>query len=103
MKIIDVGRDFSPLPFGRYRKDGRFSGEAFRDDLLIPALKEHGRIMVDLDGAKGLGSSFLHEAFVGLARLKKWNYEQFSQHILIRTKINPTAEYNIKRWIESGK
>lgn len=67
-KVIDIARDFSKTPGGRYRSDSHFSAEAFRDDVLEPALKEHGAVEVHLDGAMGFGSSFLEEAFGGLVR-----------------------------------
>ena len=34
---IDLARSFTPYPVGRTRSDGRYSGEAFRDDYLVPA------------------------------------------------------------------
>ena len=65
---INLAEDFSEFPAGRYKTDGPSSGEAFRDDLLVPALKTHDIVYVDLDGTLGLGSSFLEEAFGGLIR-----------------------------------
>lgn len=65
---ISVAQDFSPSPAGRYPEDGPFPGAVFRDKLLIPALKEHEKVIVDLDGTSGYGSSFLEEAFGGLVR-----------------------------------
>jgi len=35
-------------PFGRYRSDGEYSGEAFRDDILAPALRRHDHVTLDL-------------------------------------------------------
>ena len=68
-EIINIARQFAKYPAGRYAKDGPFSGEAFRDKLLFPALcKEDTRIVVQLDGTRGLASSFLEEAFGGLIR-----------------------------------
>lgn len=66
--VIDVAVDFTRFPAGRYREDGRFSGERFRDEFLIPALKKREPFIVKLDGTMGYGSSFLEEAFGGLAR-----------------------------------
>lgn len=65
---ISVASDFSPFPAGRYRADGPFPGEVFRDEKLIPALQVNDEVIVDLDGANGYGSSFLEEAFGGLVR-----------------------------------
>ena len=68
--VISVATQFSPTPAGRYRADGPFPGEKFREDLLVPALRAGpGSVTVDLDGTAGFGSSFLEEAFGGLVRL----------------------------------
>jgi hypothetical protein len=68
-RTISIAKDFSPTPAGRYRSDGPFPGESFRDDLLLPALsKTIGPVTVELDGTAGFGSSFLEEAFGGLVR-----------------------------------
>jgi len=68
-KLINVGQDFSRYPAGRYTNDGPYSGEAFRDRFLIPALSDiNQKLVIELDDARGLGSSFLEEAFGGLVR-----------------------------------
>ena len=67
---IDIAQDFSPKPFGRDHNDGRFSGERFRDEVLLKAFQESDEVIeVLLDGVtRGFGSSFLDEAFAGLLR-----------------------------------
>jgi hypothetical protein len=70
LKEIDIGRDFSETPAGRFPSDGEFNGEAFRKILLVPALKRGGVVRVILDNTEGYGSSFLEEAFGGLIRLE---------------------------------
>lgn len=68
-RMISIANDFSKSPAGRYRHEGPNSGEKFRDDILVPALKDHaGTIIIDMDGVVGYGSSFLEEAFGGLIR-----------------------------------
>lgn len=66
--MIDIAASFTRFPGGRYRSDGNFSGERFRDELLVPALRAHERVVVRLDGTVGYGSSFLEEAFGGIVR-----------------------------------
>ncbi|WP_374538535.1 STAS-like domain-containing protein [Chitinimonas taiwanensis] len=66
---INVAREFSRRPVGRYATDGTESGEVFRSKFLVPALEKAQTIVIDLDGTRGYGSSFLEEAFGGLARL----------------------------------
>ena len=68
MKVIKIA-DFAKFPGPRYKDLGKYSGEEFRDDLLIPAISEkNSNLIVDLDGVFGYGSSFLEEAFGGLVR-----------------------------------
>jgi len=66
--VVNVARDFSKYPAGRYLEDGPASGQAFRDKFLIPALKESRAVAIELDGTRGYGSSFLEEAFGGAVR-----------------------------------
>lgn len=68
-QVINVVRDFSRAPAGRYVTDGPNSGERFRNDYLVPALANHDAVTVELDGTRSYGSSFLEEAFGGLVRL----------------------------------
>lgn len=69
---ISVVKDFSDKPFGRYRTDGKWSGERFREEVLLPAFRsniDNQLVQVDLrDVPRGYGSSFLEEAFGGLVR-----------------------------------
>lgn len=66
--VINVARDFSKYPAGRYLEDGPASGQLFRDKFLIPTLKESKTLTIELDGTRGYGSSFLEEAFGGAVR-----------------------------------
>ncbi len=68
---ISIANDFSDAPGGRYRKDGKYSGEEFRDDYIVPkleTLKDDEVITIDLDGCYGFPVSFLEETFGGLSR-----------------------------------
>lgn len=67
MNTIDVAKDFSKFPAGRYRKHGPYTAESLRDDLIIPALQK-GQVYVDLTGVLGCSQSFLEETFGGLVR-----------------------------------
>lgn len=75
MLCINVSKDFSETPGGRYIKEGPFSGEAFREDILLPkyneAIKNHEKLFIDFDNCYGFASSFLEEAFGGLVRETK--------------------------------
>jgi len=69
VKTINFRKDFSPYPGMRYRTSGWFSAEEFRDDFLIPALKEHGVVCLELDGLSwSYPPYFLEEVFGGAIR-----------------------------------
>lgn len=80
---IVVGTDFTRTPIGRYLKESKWSGEAFREDKLIPALTENEKVIVDLSGVAGYGSSFLEEAFGGLVRSGKFTQEVLKDRLVI--------------------
>jgi len=80
---IDVGEHFTRYPAGRHRSDGRYSGEAFREDYLAPALREHKLVRVFLDGPIGYGSSFLEEAFGGLVRYRAVTKEDLDRKLIL--------------------
>lgn len=70
--IINIARDFTTTPGARYIKDGPFSGEEFRQKFLEQHLKDpknESIIEVIFDGVEGYATSFLEEAFGGLARI----------------------------------
>ncbi|MXO64869.1 STAS-like domain-containing protein [Altericroceibacterium endophyticum] len=77
--VIDIAKDFSRAPAGRFVSDGPNSGERFREQFLLPALHNNQRMAINLDGTRGLGSSFLEEAFGGL------NRAGFSRDILLKS------------------
>lgn len=66
---INIANQYSPFPGGRYISDGEHSGEEFRTRFLVPALEAGEKMVLELDGTRGYGSSFLEEAFGGLVRL----------------------------------
>lgn len=72
-----ISEEFTKTPGGRYRSDGKFSGQEFKEDVLENLLKialvSKEKIVIDLDDTYGYPSSFLEEAFGGLARDKGIN------------------------------
>jgi len=94
--ILDVATEFSTHPFGYVRSDGGGSAEAFLEDYLIPAMRKHAHVTVDLSGTNAYGSPFLEGAFGGLARAilsgKAWTEEQLKQRIdIVHAKL-PSVE-----------
>ena len=85
MKTITIAEDFSKFPAGRFREDGKASGAAFRDDLLVVALRDAEKVEVVFDGVAGFGSSFLEEAFGGLVRECRLNKAFLDEHLHLRT------------------
>lgn len=81
---ISVARDFSPHPGPRYVRQGAHSGEAFRRRL-VQLLRRHERILVDLDGTSGYGSSFLDEAFGGLVSKEGFSPEEVRRRIDLKS------------------
>lgn len=69
---IIISEDFSDTPGGRYIKEGAFSGEAFRNEILRPkydeAIEKKEKLFIDFDNCYGFASSFLEESFGGLVR-----------------------------------
>jgi len=65
-------KDFSITPGARHILDGDYSGEDFFKRILQPAflgLKSGEVLEINLDGTDGYATSFLDEAFGGLARM----------------------------------
>jgi len=59
--VYKVASEFSRYPGGRLRSHGEFSGQAFREDVVLSLL--HDKIIFDLSGSAGYSSGFLDEAF----------------------------------------
>jgi len=71
---LSIAKDFSGTPGARKRSEGKFSGEEFLETVLLPqfdgAVARGAALEVDLDGGYGYSTSFLEEAFGGLARIR---------------------------------
>lgn len=69
-----IAKEFSRMPGLRYRDQSPYSGEEFRDDVLIDlfdrAVRLNAKLEINLDNTFGYGPSFLEEAFGGLARVR---------------------------------
>lgn len=100
MKTIQV-KKFSKYPGPRYIELGEFSGEDFRDSILIPEITKND-ICVDFDGVYGYGSSFLEEAFGGLVRkgvpTEKLNY--LKNHLICDD--DPSIVDEVKKYIDEA-
>ena len=101
---IDIAKDYSDTPGPRYKKDGEFSGEEFREILLEPKFLEaknnNEKLIINLDGGYGYPSSFLEEAFGGLAR--KYTSKAVLEILDFISLEEPLLVSNIKTFIEKA-
>lgn len=100
-KVISINRDFTHTPGGRYAKESEYSAEEFREKHLVPPLTKGERLIVDIDGTAGYGTSFLEEAFGGLAR--KFGSEFVEQHVEIKTDGREQYKAEIERFIRDAE
>ncbi len=70
-----IAKQYTEIPGPRFKTEGVFSGEDFRETVLMNLVKkaknENDKIELDLDGGYGYPTSFLEEAFGGLIRALK--------------------------------
>lgn len=84
---VNVAKQFTKLPGLRYIRLGRFSGEQFRQTFLIEPLRQGKAVVVELDGVRGYGSSFLEEAFGGTVRELNLEIEDALQRLKVETTV----------------
>ncbi len=107
-RIYKIAKEFSTTPGGRFKKNGPWSGEEFRDDvlrdLLHDAVKAGDKITVILDGTSGYGSSFLEEAFGGLIRREMFSREQVKRHLAVEAHdpLYETYRLSVERYINAA-
>lgn len=103
--VIKVASDFTDTPGGRYIKEGPYSGEEFRKNILIKkyyeAKADKCKIMVDIDGCYGLATSFLEEAFGGLVREVK--SRDIKDLLIIKSDDRPNLVEKIIGYINEAK
>ncbi|WP_343734481.1 DUF4325 domain-containing protein [Acidovorax sp.] len=85
MKTVNIARDFTRYPSGRYRKNGNSSGEEFRSRFLEEAIQQGEKVCVEFDGTVGYGSSFLEEAFGGVVRALKKPASYILEHLELKS------------------
>lgn len=86
---------FTRTPGPRFRSEGRFSGQEWREEHLLPAYAKaaaEGRhLRVSLDGVVGFASSFLEEAFGGLVRARDEGPDVVASRLDVECLDEPTA------------
>ena len=102
---LNIAREFTLFPGPRFRTEGEHSGQEFREDLLRPrfldAQRAGGVLHVDLDGTVGYATSFLEEAFGGLAR--EFGPEKVTKGIEIICNDEPYLEDQVRDYILRAK
>lgn len=102
MTKLDIARDFSRFPAGRYVTDGPFSGEKFRAMLVDALGSANGKLTVSFDGTMGYGSSFLEEAFGGLVRLCNFSAEALHSRLDLES-ADPSLVREVWGYIDEAK
>lgn len=104
---LNVRRDFARAPGPRYRSEGSFSGEEFREGYLLPRLKEAMAgdcvLLIDIDGVAGFGVSFLEEAFGGLIREDGLTQSTILQHIELKSERLDYLEEEILSYVKDAQ
>lgn len=97
-------KDFTITPGGRYKNSGDYSGEEFRESILAPnylaAKNNSEKLIIDLDGTYGYPSSFLEEAFGGLAR--KYQNDNLFEIITLKSDEDPEEINRIKKYVKEA-
>ena len=99
-------KEFSITPGSRYRDEGEkaHSGQEFREDYLEKkfeeAVKNRKKLVVDLDGTIGYGTSWLEEVFGGLAR--KYNKKDVQNTLEFISEEEPYLIEDIKQYIKDA-
>lgn len=99
---VNVAKDFTKLPGLRYIRLGRFSGEEFRQKFLLEPLRQGKSVIVELDGVRGYGSSFLEEAFGGTVRELNLETEDALKRLKVETSVQ-SWQLDVDEYIRTAK
>jgi len=95
-QLIEISRDFSRSPAGRFISDGPNSGERLRN-MIADVLKRGDAVELRMDGTRGYGSSFLDEAFGGLIRVCGFSAADLLARVNVVTQ-DPSLALEVKRY-----
>ena len=100
---INIAKDFTDYPGPRYISQGEKSGEAFRNEILMPkynvAKDTRAKLYIDLDGVYGYPPSFLEEAFGGLVRVTGEKAINVIDRVEFKCKARPYLNNEIKKYM----
>lgn len=99
---IKISKDFTRTPGARKMDEGNYSGEEFLKSVLEPAYlqasKEDSIVQINLDDTEGYATSFLEEAFGGLAR--KYGSNNVLDHLDFVSNDEPLLIEEIRHYIK---
>jgi hypothetical protein len=99
---LSLALDFSRYPGPRYKTQGPNSGEKFRKHL-VKLLKDYDRVIVDLDGTSGIGSSFLDEAFGGLVSHEGFSRSDVERRVIVKSNLDASYLATVSDSIRRAK
>lgn len=103
--ILKISDDFSKTPGGRLKDEGEFSGEEFRDTILLPAYEqceENGETLeINFDDCIAFATSFLEEAFGGLVR--KYGKSNVMNRIRLISHDDDSIPFLIEKYVNEAE
>ena len=104
MMVLNIASQFSQVLGPRFREEGDFSGQQFREEWLTPKFLEdcrsEDRFFIDLDGGRGYATAFLEQAVGGFAR--KFGSKVVLDVLICKTDEEPYLESDTKRYIDEA-
>lgn len=97
---FNIAQQFSRFPGGRLRIHGPYSGEQFREEVLLPLLSSCEKLVIDMTGALGYGASFLDESFGEIGKVI--GYEESLKRIHIVALDDPDISEIVWEKIRKG-
>lgn len=102
---LNIAQEFTATPGPRKRSEGDHSGEQFLQELLRPrfvaARDADVALRINLDGAVGYPTSFLEEAFGGLAR--EFGSNDVNRVLEIVCTDEPYLEPQVRKYIQNAR
>ncbi len=102
---LKIAEEFTETPGPRFKSEGAYSGQEFREGWLKPRFEQaeasRKKLLVDLDGGFGYATSFLEEAFGGLAR--QYSPETVLKVLEFKSEDEPYLSSDIVRYIREAK
>lgn len=94
---VSIAEDFS-----KHLKDrsGEFGGAQFRMKFLEGPISKGIPVLVDFTGVRGYSSSFLEEAFGGLARYLCMPYDELRSKLILNSPDDPSIIEEIEEYLE---